>query len=391
MFSGITNRAQVFDNNSQILSINTDVDLKIQFTSFLSHYNKFIQKSDNQRGVKMSSNYIKSDKCLDDKPLWNVIAGLVGYHAVTVAHSLGLFSILEEEALSIEDVSKKLKIELRPTEALIFLNVNLGFLNIIGNKISISELTEKYLLKSSETYFGSLFDLAINNPLTHEKLKEAVITNRPQIYGGKDIFDSHEDQNELAKHFTEAMHSISVAPASGWVEKVNLKNHQIFLDIGGGSGAHTIKVLLRWKHLNGVVLDIAPVCEVAQKMLDSSHVSSRANTFIGDFWECDFPAADIHFYSQIFHDWPEDKCKFLAKKSFNSMESGGKILIHETLFDDDKLGPFVAAAGSIAMLSWTEGKHYSGSELSKMLSEIGYRNIQVIPTFGYWSLVVGEK
>ncbi len=115
------------------------------------------------------------------------------------------------------------------------------------------------------------------------------------------------------------------------------------------------------------------------------------STHVGDLWKSPFPAADIHFYSQIFHDWPLEKCQFLAKKSFDSLPSKGKIIIHEMLYNNDKSGPFIAAAASVAMLAWSEGQQFSGPELTELLSEAGFINIEVIPSIGYWSLVSGEK
>jgi hypothetical protein len=43
------------------------------------------------------------------------------------------------------------------------------------------------------------------------------------------------------------------------------------------------------------------------------------------------------------------------------------------------------------MLLWTEGQQYSGVELSAMLTEAGFTDIEVKPTFGYWSIVTGRK
>jgi hypothetical protein len=43
------------------------------------------------------------------------------------------------------------------------------------------------------------------------------------------------------------------------------------------------------------------------------------------------------------------------------------------------------------MLLWTEGKKYSRRELSEMLTEAGFTDIEVKPTWGYWSLVTDRK
>jgi hypothetical protein len=108
-------------------------------------------------------------------------------------------------------------------------------------------------------------------------------------------------------------------------------------------------------------------------------------------WTDPFPAADLHFYSWIYHDWPPEKGRVLTQKSFAALESGGRLVIHEMLYNDEKTGPFPMAACSINMLVWTEGEQYSGRELSAILADAGFTDIEVKPTWGYWSIVTGRK
>jgi hypothetical protein len=43
------------------------------------------------------------------------------------------------------------------------------------------------------------------------------------------------------------------------------------------------------------------------------------------------------------------------------------------------------------MMGWTEGRSYSSAELSAMLADAGFNDIQVQPAFGYYSIVTGLK
>jgi hypothetical protein len=36
-------------------------------------------------------------------------------------------------------------------------------------------------------------------------------------------------------------------------------------------------------------------------------------------WQDPFPPAEVHFYSQIYHDWPPERCRLLTRKSFESL------------------------------------------------------------------------
>jgi hypothetical protein len=329
----------------------------------------------------------------EDKALWNIISGIRGYPALIIAHELKLFPLLHKAPHTLPEIAKALNIAERPAEAIVFTNVALGMLERVGQHYALSMLAEDYLLEESPTYFGGVLDLIAKHGFTSsiQSLKQAVLTNAAQTYGGTEVFKSHEQRTEDAKTFTRAMHGISVAPALTWPLHIDLSQHHCMLDIGGGSGAHSIGALRHWPQLNAIVFDITPVCEVTKDFIKKHQLETRMHTCVGDIWESAYPPADVHFYSQIYHDWPPSKCQFLTNKSFNSLPSGGKIVIHEILYNDDKTGPFRAAAASISMLLWTEGQQFSGQELTAMLAESGFINITVETMPNDWSIVIGQK
>jgi hypothetical protein len=329
----------------------------------------------------------------DDRPLWDVVFGVYGYPALLIAHRLKLFPLLAKKARSLSEVCEALKIKRRPAEAILTTATSLGFLELRDQRYSLTAVAQDYLLETSPTYFGFYLDLIINNysVCSFESLEKAVLTDSAPVYGGGDIFKTHEEQAELARSFTRGMHSISMGPALAWPEAIDLSKHRVMLDVGGGSGAHSIGALLKWPNLRAVVFDLPPVCEVAEEFCARHGLEHRIQTHVGDMWGDPFPAADLHFYSLIYHDWTPEKCRFLTKKSFESLEPGGRIIIHEALYNDAKTGPFPAAAFSMIMMGWTEGEQYSGRELSAMLTDAGFRDIQVKPTFGYCSIVSSLK
>src|SRR6185369_3603290 len=107
---------------------------------------------------------------------------------------------------------------------------------------SLTTVAEDYLLESSPVYFGGFLDYTLANRavLTFDTLKEAVLTNSPRIYGGQDIYKTHEERAESARAFTRMMHNHSMSDAIVWPEKLDLSRYRTMLDIGGGSGAHSI-------------------------------------------------------------------------------------------------------------------------------------------------------
>jgi cyclopropane fatty-acyl-phospholipid synthase-like methyltransferase len=330
----------------------------------------------------------------DDRPLWDIYWGAYGYFAMHLAHQHRIFPLLKGHPKTLAEICQATGLGRRPAEGLLAISASLGFLEFGDGRYRLTPLAEDYLLPESPTYFGAQFDWNLSHPqiLSLDRLGRAVATDRPAAYeAGEDMFAAHEDDAEAARQFTRAMHSASMAPALAWPEKIDLSSNRLMLDVGGGSGAHSIGALHHWPNLSSIVLDRPPVCEVAEECAAREGLSVRIKAHRADMWNDPFPAADLHFYGMIFHDWPADKCRLLAQKSFDHLERGGRIIIHEMLFDDSRTGPFPVAAFNMVMLMYIPGEQYSGRELSAMLTDAGFRDIEVKPTFGYWSIVTGVK
>ena len=337
----------------------------------------------------------EAEEGIDNKPLVDIVSGLIGLPAILVAHELGIFSLLQNQAMVQTEICQAKGISPRGASALLSMCSATGLLVKKDDKYHLTPLSRRYLLSDSQYYYGGFLDLLINNyeSITYPSIRQAVLSDRSLAYeGDKDVFEVHGEHADRAAAFTRAMHSSSTGPAHAWVKQIDLSSYDRILDIGGGSGAHSIAALEQWQQLQATLLDLAPVCQVADEIAHSHNLSSRLTTQACNIWSDPFPSADIHFYSQIFHDWPEEKCLFLAKKSFQSLPAGGRIILHEVLYDDDMCGPFTAAANSVGMLLWTQGRQYSGHELSDMLDESGFVDVSISPTgFAYWSIVTARK
>jgi hypothetical protein len=328
----------------------------------------------------------------DDRLLWDIVMGIYGHQAVLLAHDLNLFSLLAKKPLTAGEISEALHIALRPAQAIVSACVSLGLLAFTDGRYRLTPVAEDYLVEGGPAYFGNFFDVSLaNGALAYERLKKAALTNAPQVYDGEDLYESHEGQAERARAFTRMMHSHSRAPALAWPDRIDLSRNRMMLDVGGGSGAHSIGAALRWPALRTVILDLPSVCAVAEEYVFSAGLTDRISTRAFDIWSEPYPPADLHFYSDIFHDFTPEKCGYLAKKSLEGLDAGGRIMIHEMLYNDGKTGPFTVAGYDVSMLVWTEGQQFSGKELSLMLGEAGFADIEVIPTFGYWHIVTGRK
>jgi|GEM_PF-229393 hypothetical protein len=305
----------------------------------------------------------------DDRVLWDVLFGVWGYPAVFAAHQMKLFERLAEKPMTLDELARALNLATRGADALLALCASLGLVACKDGRYSLTPLSEDYLLPDSPTYWGWALDAwaAIYTTWTPDNVRRAAETDRPQgIFGDPEgpFAVWHAD---FALAATRAMHSLSIPAALAWPHHLDLSRHKVMLDVGGGSGAHSIGAANAWPGLRFVVLDREPICAIARQFAEQHGLEDRISFHTADFFADPFPEADVHFYSMIFHDWPPEKCRFLAHKSFASLPSGGRIIIHEMLFNDDRTGPFPVAAFNVDMLVAMPGQQYSGRELLTML------------------------
>jgi hypothetical protein len=327
----------------------------------------------------------------DDIVIGQVTTALLAAPAILVAHELDLFSALEDGA-DLADVCSRLSLRERAAEALLLNAVAAGLAERRGDRYALSDAGAEYLLRSSPKSWCAYLDYLIAHPrlFSYEGVRDALVADRPEA--AADLFETHRHDDAQALQFTRWMHSVSVGPAGAWPDAIDLSEVGRLLDIAGGSGAHAIGAARRWPQLEAVVLDLPNVCAMADEYLQDANLDGRARTQAVDMWRDPYPDADAHFYSQVFHDWSPVECRTLAAKSLAALPSGGRIIVHELLYDDDKRGPQRAASVNLMMsMLYARGRQYSGAELATLLGDVGFVDVRWQRTYGYWGVVVGRK
>jgi trans-aconitate methyltransferase len=318
----------------------------------------------------------------DDRPLWDLLAAARGYTAMLVAHDLRLFAMLGERPRTLGEICEALTLGSHPAEALLTVLASLALVDAHNGHYALTPLARDALLESSPTYVGWYLDREIANEsvFSFPSMRAAVANNAGLTLRAD------------RRLFAHAMHSMSMGAALAWPRALDLSAHQVMLDVGGGSGAHSIGAALHWPHLQVLLFDKeAEMLKVAEGFIARYSLQDRIQMQPGDMLTDPFPAADLHLFSAIYHHWPEDRCRVLAAKSFASLPPGGRVIIHERPYDDARTGPLAVAAMTMAALLRGEAGRYSARDYSRMLNEAGFVDVEVKPTTGYWHIITGRK
>jgi acetylserotonin N-methyltransferase len=188
------------------------------------------------------------------------------------------------------------------------------------------------------------------------------------------------------------MHSHSVPAAFGMIQSCDFSSLKRVLDVGGGSGCFAIALARHDSAIACTIMELPTICELAQQYIDEAGVSAQVDTIVVDMFRQDWPTGyDGHFFSNVFHDWSVETCLELARKSYAALPVGGSIILHEMLLDDSGTAPAPAVAFSLLMAMGTKGQQFTFAQLADILQQAGFINIRWQPSYGYYSLVRGEK
>ncbi len=296
------------------------------------------------------------------------------------AMKLGVFELLRNGPETAAGIAAKIGGEPGATARLCFACVGLGLLQEEAGAFRNSAEANQYLCRESpESMVGYI--LYSNDVLYRlwEHLDDAVRegTHRwNQTFGfSGPLFDSFFPTDDAMRMFIMGMHGFGLLSSPSVAAAFDLSRFHTVADLGGATGHLTIAICERYPQMQGIVFDFAKVLTVAKEQIEASTAGSRIRTVPGDFFTDQLPAADLYTMGRILHDWSEPKVVELVQKAFESLPSGGGLLLAEKLLDDDLHGPVHVHMQSLNMLMCTEGRERSLPEYAGLLRNAGFAEV----------------
>jgi len=331
----------------------------------------------------------------DDRAIWDAWESMFRLPAMTVADETGVLRALSDAALTTEELAAGRKLDPRALGMLLAALASSDLIEKRGEKWRALPAARTWLHPEAEGYWGGFLTGFRDRTPLHAQLLEAVTTGkRPgEFTSGGPEWERGSMSAEVAERIAAFMHAHSQAPARGVAAMPIWGNCHSLIDVGCGSEVYGIEIAKAQPGMKVMLLDLAAMAEEASHYVARAGLSARVTTYACNMFEESWPTGkDAHFFSNVFHDWSDETCRLLAKKSFAALPSGGRIFLNEILMDDDGAGPWHAAAFSLLMLLGTLGKQYSLAELRDILGSAGFVDVDAIRTGGgYYSLVSAVK
>ncbi len=330
-----------------------------------------------------------------DNILWDLCFSRYQLATLTVADELGLFEKINNNSITIDELSSVLEISSRAVEVLIRLLSGFKLININKNYLSLTATAKDYLLPTSYFYWGKMLS-GLRAKEEHKILMTAIKKTQHQLkHNGQSFTEMWQEGTitaEAARDFTDKMHATIFGPAITAVNSGIFENINHLVDMGGGAGSFDIALISKYPDKKATMFDLPQVCDVAREYIRQFKLSEKIKIYPGNFFKDSWPKdCDGMLFSNVFHDWPKSICYELARKAYEALTPDGTIFVHEMLLDDNNDSPLISVNFDQLMFINHQSQQFVRDELFDLLTEIGFKSPQVINTFGYFSMVSAKK
>ena len=271
----------------------------------------------------------------------------------------------------------------RPVDTMLTFLTALNLICAENGVFEVTALAREHLVKGSQWYLGPYYASLADRPVCKDLvqvLKTDKAANWGSVKTAKEWATAMQEPN-FAESFTAAMDCRGTYLGAAMAKQLDLTGRSRMLDIAGGSGIYSCATVAHHPHIKATVLERPPVNEIAQQHLNKRGFADRVSVVAVEMFTEAWPTGyDVHLISNVLHDWDFPKVRPLLAKSFAALEPGGLLVIHDAFINAEKTGPLAVAEYSVLLMHSTEGKCYSTTEMSGLLTEAGFRDFKYSDT-----------
>jgi ubiquinone/menaquinone biosynthesis C-methylase UbiE len=326
--------------------------------------------------------------------LSRVAFGFMASKALFAALHIDLFSKMAENVNSIDGLSAATKVPRNRILTLVTALTSIGAVKFEDGIYSNSPAAEQFLVQGAKYDFGDYLRYQIDKQMYPFMQQLNDVLDGTQTDEAIESYAHWMSDGDQATLYSESQHSGSLGPGRSLARTVDLSNAKSLLDVGGGTGAMTISLCNAYPELQSTIIDFPNVSEIGWRFITEADLINRVRYVPGNALESTWPTEqDAILMSYLLSGVPGDRIADLLKWSWESLEPGGVLMIHDFMIEKDRRGPTLAALWQLQHMAFTpEAQSISTFWLSDALKESGFEVESVgdlIPSMT--KLIVGRK
>jgi 3-hydroxy-5-methyl-1-naphthoate 3-O-methyltransferase len=304
----------------------------------------------------------------------------------------GLFDLLNDAALTGEQLAKRSGASVRGVTAICNALVGLRLLARAGDRYALTPESAAFLVSGKPGYHGGFFHHISRQIVPNWLgLHKIVQTGRPA-----ESVNSEKRGAKFFAEFVESLFPLSYGAAKALGEHLGIpkaKTTVSVLDLAAGSGVWGIALAEQSPQVRISAVDWPPVLPVTRRIARRHGVGDRLTVIPGDLLKAPLGANHhVAMLGHILHSEGRTRSRKLIKRTFEALAPGGTIAIMEFLVNKDRTDPAIGLFFAVNMLVNTEeGDTFSFEEISGWLREAGFAKPRLLKVPAVSPLVLATK
>ncbi len=309
--------------------------------------------------------------------------------ALMAAVEVGVFTAISKGASTFPEIAKALDLHETNVERLVVMLCAAGLVEHIGGRLTNAADTERFLVEGQPGYIGPW--ITFTKPQWNEwgRLADHIRTKNLKVMGSIETFTVED-----ARRYHKATYSIGMGAGRRFVRQVDLSKRKKIMDIGGGSGAYCISAAKAHPHIEGVVLDLPVVCQVAADFIAENGCSRQVKAQPCDFTKDPFPRdCDVAIMASNLPMYGRAMIAAVIQKAHDALLPGGQMHLIGEMTNDARTGPWGPAYWGLGQaVGDSQGLAHSEADVFGYFRAAGFKNVgleEFIP--GALGRMVGTK
>lgn len=325
----------------------------------------------------MSTNLIKSAEDVS-----RIAFGFMASKAMFAGLHIDVFTHLDGEPKTIDQIAELAEIPQNRVTTLMTALVSIGLVGQEDGNFFNSPGATAFLSRNSDYDFGDYMRYQIDQqmyPFLQQLNSVLDGTLDPDAVASYQHWMADPEQAAL---YSNAQHAGSLGPGRTIARLVKLNGAKNLLDVGGGTGAMTIRLLQANPELTSTIIDFPNVSEIGWRFITEANMVDRVRYIPGNALAVDWPGEqDAVLMSYLFSGVPGDEVPRLVRQAFDSLAPGGAYMVHDFMVESHREGPPLAALWQLQHMAFTPDAHSVTAEgIKREMEAAGFVDVAVAET-----------
>ena len=203
-----------------------------------------------------------------------------------------------------------------------------AFTRVFSTRRKFLDQKLSFLLLAARDLLDGLPDLLFDLPTFMERSETFALFRYDKAV------DPTPENLSHTRRWTDYVTALTETEAEALISEFDIEGCERMLEVGGNTGAFSLRLLQRFPDLKASVLDLPVVCRLGEEYVRGKPGAGRLRFFAGDARRDPWPlvsgrAADLIVFKSVLHDWPESETGMMLDRAKSVLAPGGRVIVCE--------------------------------------------------------------